>query len=217
MTEEEIIGKTKAILNEIGDEDDSVSLLSEDTVEIEDYIKQSIPEAVSLVQLNSPVRSVNRKTGEAVSSTLTPDDNGCCVLSAPDDFVDLRIIKLSEWKRACAVAYPMSSEEYLRQGNEYTRAGAYHPVVVLGNDADGNRVLLLYTATADTTVEIFTYEASYTSGEGITASETDPIALAVCYMTASLVYDIFENSSTADRLRQIALSLIPLRELPRPT
>lgn len=48
MTEQEIISKVKAILNEIGEEE-TLSLLSEDTVKIEEYIKAVIPDAVSLV------------------------------------------------------------------------------------------------------------------------------------------------------------------------
>lgn len=60
MTEQEIISKVKAILNEIGEEE-TLSLLSEDTVKIEEYIKVVIPDAVSLVQMNSPVRCVNKK------------------------------------------------------------------------------------------------------------------------------------------------------------
>ena len=51
MTEQEIISKVKAILNEIGEEE-TLSLLSEDTVKIEEYIKAVIPDAVSLVQMN---------------------------------------------------------------------------------------------------------------------------------------------------------------------
>ena len=78
MTEQEIISKVKAILNEIGEEE-TLSLLSEDTVKIEEYIKAVIPDAVSLVQMNSPVRCVNKKNGVSSDAIVTSDSEGKCL------------------------------------------------------------------------------------------------------------------------------------------
>ena len=60
MTEQEIIKKVRVIMNEAGEEA-KLSLLSEDTVNLDEYIKSSIPDAVNIVIANSPVRCVNKK------------------------------------------------------------------------------------------------------------------------------------------------------------
>ena len=43
-------------------EEQSLSLLSEDTLKLDDYIKAVIADAVSFVQSNSHVRCVNKKS-----------------------------------------------------------------------------------------------------------------------------------------------------------
>lgn len=207
MTEQEIISKTKAILNEIGEED-NLSLLSEDTVKIEEYIKSVIPDAVGLVQMNSPIRCINKKSGAVASQILSPVDGKCTVI-IPEDFVSLIAIKLACWKRVCIISYGMDSEEYKRQCNPVTMAGAYKPVCISGYDGTGKRVLMLYSAKADTKLDMFYYEAKYTQGTNLDIDANEPITSAVCYMAASLVYSIFENKVTAQELRGIALNFIP--------
>ena len=206
MTEQEIVSNTKAILNEIGEED-NLSLLSEDTVKIEEYIKSVIPDAIGLVQMNSPVRCINKKSGTITNQSLSPVDGKCTVV-VPDDYVSLIAIKLACWKRVCIVSHGMDSEEYRRQCNPVTMAGAYKPVCISGYDA-GKRVLMLYSAKADTKLEMFYYEAKYSSATGIDIDANEPIASAICYTVSSLVYSIFENKEMAQELRAIALNLIP--------
>lgn len=208
MTEQEIVDKVKAIMNEIGEEE-NLSLLSEDTVKIEEYIKSAIPDAVALVQLNSPVRCVNKKMGAVNSGNA--DSSGKCVVALPADYVTLIAIKLSEWKRACVTAYAMSSEEYKRQCNPYTKAGSNKPVCVLGYSNTGAKELWLYSVkeSGNFNVELFVYESKYDSTQGLDLENNDPIAISVCYMTASLVYSYFENKPTADEMKAVALSYIP--------
>lgn len=210
MTQTEIVAKVLALLNEISAADDTdTELLTEDTVQLEEYIISVLPEAVSLIQAASPSRAVNAKAGDSVSTTLTPDEDGVCTLTLPEDYVRLVALKLAEWKRVCVTAWPMDSEEYRRQCHPYTRAGVYKPVCILGYNADGDRVLWLYSATASTTLDIFLYEAQYNSSDGLNLEADDPLALAVCYMAAGLVYNIFENPTTSQRMRELAVSLIP--------
>ncbi len=208
MTAQEIVDKVKAIMNEIGEEE-NLTLLSEDTVKIEEYIKSAIPDAVGLVQLNSPVRCVNKKIGTSAAGTA--DSSGKCVVALPSDYVSLIAVKLAGWRRACVTAFAMNSEEYRRQCNPYTKAGSHKPVCVLGYGSTGAKELWLYSIEAGGSfnVELFAYEAKYDSSEGIDLESNDPIALAVCYMAASLVYSYFENKQTADEMKAIALSYIP--------
>lgn len=208
MTEQEIISKTKAILNEIGEEE-NFSLLSEDTVKIEEYIKSVIPDAVGIIQMNSPARCINKKHADSVNNAISPDLEGKCVVVVPNDFVSLIAIKLSNWKRACIVSYGMDSEEYKRQCNPVTMAGAYKPICINGYDNEGKRVLILYSTKVATKLEMFVYEAKYIAGAGIDIDAKETVASAVCYMAASLVYSIFENRNTAQQMKEIAVSLIP--------
>ncbi len=208
MTEQEIVSKTRAIMNEIGEEE-SLSLLSEDTIKIEEYIKSVIPDAVGIVQMNSPVRCVNKKNGLPSDKTITPNADGMCTIPLPDDYISLVAVKLSNWKRACIVSYGMDSEEYKRQCNPVTVAGTYKPVCIDGYDGEGKRILMLYSAKAQTDIETFVYEAKYTTSSGLDVDPEEPIASAVCYMAASLVYSIFENQKTAEAMKLIAINLIP--------
>lgn len=207
MTEQEIIIKIKAILNEIGEEE-NLSLLSEDTVQIEEYIKATLPDAVNLVQMNSPIRCVNKKSGPE-NNDITPNENGLCTIPVPDDFVSLIAVKLASWKRSCIVAFGINSEEYKRQCNPFTVAGSYKPMCILGYDNAGNRVLELYSSKSKTSIEMFVYEAKYSSGNGIDIDINDPIAQSICFMAASLVYSIFENKEMAQEMKTLAVNLIP--------
>lgn len=217
MTENDIITKVKAIMNEIGDEA-SLTLLAEDTVKITAYIKSAIPDAVALVQLHSPVRCVNKKeyTG---SSTMSTDSDGFIRIVLPDDYVQLIAVKLSTWKRVATIAYPYDTQEYYAQANEYTRSKDNKPVVIegykmvtSGGSTISKRTLEMTSSASAPTLEMLLYEAKYTSadtGDVLPLSATDPVALAVCYMTASLVYSYFENKNTSDEMNRIAISLIP--------
>lgn len=217
MTESEIITKVKAILNEIGEEA-SLTLLAQDTVKITEYIRSAIPDAVAYVQLHSPVRCVNKKEYSG-SSTLSTDSDGFIRIVLPDDYVQLIAVKLSTWKRVATVAYPYDTQEYYAQANEYTRSGDYKPVVVegwkmvtSGGSTAAKKTLELTSSIAAPTLEMLLYEGKYVSadsGDVLPLAATDPIALAVCYMTASLVYSYFENKNTADEMQRIATALIP--------
>lgn len=208
MTQQEIISKVRIILNEIGEEQ-TLSLLSENTLKLDDYIKSVIPEAVSFVQANSHTRCVNKK------SINTGFQNGTdyTALCIPSDFVSLIAVKLSQWRRSCIVAFTMDSEEYKQQCNQYTKTGNNKPVCVIGYHS-GTPAFLLYpkaeitdSETVDSKVDMFVYEAKYT--DGLSLDSNDPLSLAVCYMCAALVYQIFENKASSDSMQATALSLIP--------
>lgn len=208
MTEDEIVIKVRSIMNDLG-EDESLTLLSEDTVKLEEYIRRAIPDAVLLVQQNSSVRSVNAVTSAA---TVTEDaTTGFVKIDVPEDYVRMIAIKLASWDKAVSETYAYGSEQYRRQCNTVTRSGAANPIVIEGYKPDGKRVLEMYDPKKTSkSTELFVYESSYDSSKGLsTLNGNDPLAVAVCYMTASLVYRYFENTATAEELAKVSLSLIP--------
>lgn len=206
MTEQEIIKKVRVIMNEAGEEV-KLSLLSEDTVNLDEYIKSSIPDAVNIVIANSPVRCVNKKQS-AQKAVSTGSGSGYVIL--PDDFITLIAFKLNGWKRMVSVLYPITSEEYKVQCNEYTRSGVNKPMCFLNYNSSGQKILEYYSSgITSPIIDTFVYEGEYRSDEGISLSANDPLAQSICYMCASLVYSIFENEKTAKEMQTISLNLIP--------
>lgn len=197
MTETEIISKVRAIMNEIGEEA-SLSLLSEDTVKMDEYIKSVIPDAVNIIIENCPNRCVNRKT-----DTTTQVSDG--VIIKPDDYVRLIALQLTGWKRMVSLTYPIGSKQYKLQTNEFTTAGVNKPVAIDSYTAD-KQILLCYPK--ESSIALFVYEAKYNSADGLKLDSSDPVAIAVCYMCASLVYSIFENQNTAKEMRDLSLSML---------
>lgn len=207
MTEQEIITKVRAIMNEVGEEA-GLKLLSEDTVKLDEYIKCSIPDAVNIIIFNSPVRCVNKKSG--ATSRVTFSSEGTGYVTIPDDYVSLIAFKMSGWKRMVSVLHPVTSEEYKIQTNEFTRSGTHKPVCFLNYDKTGKRILEFFAVGTSTpaTIDTFVYEGRYKPEEGIDLQANDPLAASICYMCASLVYSIFENEKTAKEMQTVSLNLI---------
>lgn len=207
VTKEDIISKVRSIMNEIG-EDANTSLLDEDTIKIDEYIKSCIPEAVNLVIHSSPSKCVNPKSSSSSDIQKNADGTGSVVL--PTDFVKLIAFKMNGWKRIVTTAYPANSEQYKAQCNPLTRAGKSKPVCIINSNKQGARVLEYYSLSkTDTpTIDMFVYEAAYDEAEGLNMEKSDQMFGAVCYMTASLVYNIFENAATSEQMQKVALNLI---------
>lgn len=202
MTEQDIINKVRVILNEAGEES-SLSLLSEDTVKLSDYIKGCIGDAVTLVQQRVSPMSVNSKMVNAPAQV----SNGVGSISLPSDYVRLISVKMGKWNRPCFTAMSAESEEFKQQCNPYTRTGVNKPMCFYAIDGDG-RKLLFYPGLSGDELSYLIYEAGYSSSEGLSLDEHSPLALAVCYMTASLVYLIFENKPSSDNMAQMAAQYI---------
>lgn len=204
MTQQEIIDRVRALMNEIG-ADEEPSSLSEDSVRLGDYIAEAIPDAVSLVQKNVPAGSVNPKAANVETLSLQSNGDGTGRLLLPDDYVRLRSLKLTGWRRVCTQASTTDSPLYLAQQNENTRAGKDKPVCIEQMDANGNRVLEYYSQnlTGVPVLEHFVYEARYNPNDGVRGK--NPLFLsAICYICASLVYMMFENKASAEAMMSLA-------------
>lgn len=201
MTSQEIINKVRIIMNEAG-EDEKLNLLNEDTVKLDMYIESVIPDAVNLILLLSPVNHINIS-----KSTLSIQNvDGVGIISLPQDFLKLVVVKLREWKRSVFVAYPLGSEDYKIQHNPVTRSGVNKPSCALSYNADG-AIIECYPSG---TMECFSYikSATNSNNKGLDIVK-DNLHLPVCYMCASLVYNIFEMPQIGDKMKSIAIELIP--------
>lgn len=208
VSQERIVEKVREIMNEAGENavQPDAGFLSEDTLSLDKYIVSCIPDAVLMVITNSS-RCVNPKENSSVSVVQEAGENYGHIV-CPDDFVTLVALKMKGWKRIVSKTYGTDSETYRAQCNEATRAGTYKPVGILTVDAQGKKVIEYYSVKAEHQVEMFVYEASYNEEEGLNMNESDSAFAAICYMTASLVYSIFENPDTAKQMQVIAINLL---------
>lgn len=190
-----IINKTSELMNEAGI-DDAPGLLSEDTIELPRYIQSVIPDAINIIARVAPLEYLNAVDCKVEIS----HEEGYSVIELPKDFSRLSSLKLAGWKRCVHSIYPLGSEMYAIQHNEYTTAGVNKPVCVFASHnalecfPKGKLIHFFYVKTA-------------VDANSIDILRED-VHIALCYMCASLVYEIFENANTSDRLKSVALNLL---------
>lgn len=200
MTRDGVIAKVRAIMNEIGAEE-NLSLLSEDTVRLSEYISSVIPDAISMIVLVAPIRHLNVSSQAGATSVI----NGISTFPLPSDFIRFISLKLDSWKRAVHIVHPSGSDTYKAQHNPVTRAGANKPVCSFSYSGSGN----VLECSPSGKLEYFFYIKSVSSGANLQDAVKESLEIPVCYMCAYLVYNIFEMAETAERMKTIALELIP--------
>ena len=200
MTLSELKLKVRAILNESG-EDESFTLISVDTVKLDDYIASVISDAISFV-LNQKIPRVYLPIGSV--SSVTSSEDGCSIVSVPTDYVRFDACRLSGWKRE---VQELGGElEYKINHNPITRAGVNKPACVMANNASGKVIECFPSGTL--------VYFRYIKGVGA-LQDTDQIPLndrimpSVCYAAAYLVYSIFENQTSSERMKAISIELLP--------
>lgn len=202
MTLAEVKLKIRTILNETGSED-SFSLISVDTVKLDDYIKSVIPDAVRFVtsqnipDLYLPV--------ESVSSATVNSEDGCSVVAVPSNFMRFLSCRFSGWKRE--VQEIGDNEAYKANHNPITRAGVNKPECVYANTSSGKVIECFPSGT----LSYFRYvkSVSIPTNDSEELSVSDRILESICYAAAYLVYSIFENVTAAEAMKKISLELLP--------
>lgn len=185
MSEDEIIKKVRAILNEHGG-DDAISIAT-DRVLLKDYIKSAIPDAV--VMLAQKGYRVNVCDFGYIN-------DGRIAIS--EKFISLLCLKLDTWKKAVNRIVEVGSPEYLMAMNEFTKPGPNSPVCFRENDT------LVCLPMGN--IGIGAYNGTFDSAEGITAEPKE--ATAVCYMTAALVLGMFGDDNGKQRLSDISMNIL---------
>lgn len=196
----DITKKVRVIMNEAGEEE-SFHLLSEDTVKLNMYIESVIPDAINLVMSVAPLRHLNTSL---VSSATNSGE--CSRIELPADFLRLAAVKLKSWKRAVDIAYPFGGEEYKIQHNQITRSGVNKPSCVFAYSAHG--VVVECFPAGELEYCHYVKSAALDRDKGVNLIK-DELFTSVCYMCASLVYSIFENANTSEKLKVIAIESIP--------
>lgn len=203
MTKQGIIDKTKAIMNEIGDAE-NLSLLSEDTVKLDEYIESVIPDAINIIANTDGVSTALLNVGNAASGGTISD--GCTIVTLPTDYLKFISLRLNGWKREVQSVSAFGSEDYKIQHNPVTRSGVNKPSCVLAHTGGG----LCIECFPSGTLQYFNYVKSATDASDSTlAKYGDALMAAICYACAYLVYNIFEMPATAEQMLKIAIQVLP--------
>lgn len=204
IAESVLVDKVRTLLNEAGGES-GVSLITDDTLLLDKYITELLPEAVLFVQMNRTRGVLNGKNFANGEVSVTGEGKGVIVL--PEDYVRLVSLKLDVWKKPCFVTSQIDSPAENAQHNKYTQAGKYSPVCVEVPTDDAMQ-LNVYPVTAGTTpeVEYLIYEARYDGSKGLT-TKNDFLIQAVAYQCAGLVCNVFEKYNAANSFLGLAAAL----------
>lgn len=204
IAESVLVDKVRTLLNEVRGES-GVSLITDDTLLLDKYIAELLPEAVLFVQLNRARGVVNGKLYADCNVSITNDGKGVILL--PEDYVRLVSLKLDIWKKPCFAASESDSPANNAQQNRYMQAGKCSPVCVEQPTEDSMQ-LNVYPVTADPApnVEYLIYEARYDSSKGL-ATKNDFLVQAVAYQCAALVCNVFEKYDAASSFLNFAAAL----------
>ena len=127
------------------------------------------------------------------------------IFSLPTDYSRLAALKLTTWKRPVFKTVNHESNDYKAQSNPLTASGVSKPCCATGFNSSGATMECYPSGT----IEYFYYIKSINTADEAVQVIKDGLNDSLCYMCASLVYDIFENQQTAERMKATAISLIP--------
>ena len=180
-------------MNEAGGEE-SLALLSEDTVKLDVYINSVIPDAANLLYASAPHHLIPAKNA---SGSI----NSSGIVSIPSDFLRFHSLKLSSWKRGTAQVHAMDSEEYKRMHYATTTAGENKPRCVF----EGASQIKCFPPSG--ALDYFYYVAKCNDVDEALGMPSS-LAPSLPYMCAALVYDIFEMGAQSDRMKSLAIELV---------
>ena len=106
---------------------------------------------------------------EILTGPVSIDIDGVVTLRLPPDFLRLKVVKMSDWKRAVKELIPSDSETARCQGSRWegVRGSADRPVAILDYDSGGN-CLKLYSSAQDATLDYgFYVKTPEFSSEGV--------------------------------------------------
>lgn len=199
MTAQDITTKVRAIMNEAG-ADETLTLLSEDTVKLDTYIESVIPDASNLVLSVAPVRYINTKSASPATAIVA----GSTFISLPEDFSRLAYVQLATWTRAVSDVLLLNSIEYKVAKNQFTKPGVNKPLCFFSYNGADEALECIPSSTLSQFIYVPTIS---TSAEAVTVLKQE-LFLPVCYMAASLVYNIFENQPMSNNMKAVVTDLL---------
>ena len=205
ITTEELIRKVRYLINETED-DNGVSLITDDIRSINDTIMELLPQAVALVQKQRNGRYVNVKTVLSDSDALCESADGFMAVALPSDFADIVSVRLDSWKIPCVEISSFNSAEALYKFDKGRVPVSSKPACVEDVTGNGQRIIKLYPSEESDTLNHFVYEAQFDVAEGLNMCDNS-MADAVSYVCAALLYNVFERYDAAKSFMSLATAL----------
>lgn len=204
IAESVLVDKVRTLLNEARGEE-GVSLITDDTLLLDRYIADLLPEAVTFIQMNRSNGVVNGKSLTGGSVVVTDDGKG--VIALPEDYVRLVSLKLDNWRKPCYAVADTDSFTDSVQHDKYMRAGVFSPVCIeRATDEGVNLDVFPVADDAVPVVEYLIYEARYDGSKGL-ATKSNFLTQAVAYQCAGLMCNVFEKYDAANSFLALAAAL----------
>jgi len=182
MTRDEIINRVKVEMDELTPFDGGliVSAGNEMSKPIDAYIEEILDDCAEDLILMAPIHLLSLKSFSGTISVA----GGVASITIPSDFLALGYIKFPEWERQVNTTIKETDPLYLRQMNQYTRAGISKPVVAIRSGK-----LECYSITSEDGTGIdFKYKAKV-----VAEQLPDRLMMALVYLTAAKMFKIFER------------------------
>jgi hypothetical protein len=225
---DDIIKEVRIAIDEIAKDNDDDFMQDQDT-----EIRYAILAAANQVLLEAPAGflrpepvTVGANNDYDAAQTQFTDGHGSVVL--PDNFLKLFEFKLISWQSSVRELMDPGSQEAKMQASTWSRGTPQKPKAMLTTDANGNRVLMYWTAgrytqppsSATNNVFNHTIEAFYyiptaeivdvTPSDGTAAVQTLKVALTdsaennLIYRAAALFLEGKKEKDLSERMRQLS-------------
>ena len=173
-----------------------------DSVGIDHYIKEKIPEAVVKVFAAAPSYLLEQ-TDMREQLVPKPYQDGSGEVVLPDDMLKMTLFRMHGWKRPVTDFLHDTHPVAELQNNIYSRGGAAKPVAVITHNGEGNRVLRYYSLPPETRIHKIE-EALYVKLPDLShPGEINEVLLpSVTYLAAAMVYEITGEAARAAIMNQ---------------
>lgn len=206
MTKEDIIAKTRAIIDELADLGNGGVTGDENEENLINVISANMPYAYSWLLQNVSVEMLDNSVISSFSipiksESVTLEKNNVVRVELPNDFIRIVSARLSSWAYSPTPVNEFSQTALMQQGRT-TMGSPDMPAVVLYL-IDGKKYLRMYTAESDE--DIVNYQIVKTTTDNNEYPITSGIEKAFIYYLAYLTLTSFRDPS-AQNFYAIAVS-----------
>lgn len=197
-----LVGLVKINMEESQEGYGTLPLPEVDSLGIDHYIKEKIPEAVVKVFMAAPSYLLEQTD---MKKQLVPKQNqdGSGEIVLPADMLKMTLFKMQGWKRPVTRFLNENHPAAELQNNIYTMGGVSKPAAVITHNSNGDKVLRYYSLPPEVRVHKIE-EALYVKLPDFSVPvEINEILLpSVTYSAAAMVYEITGEKERAVIMNQ---------------
>lgn len=213
---EDVIKEVRVALDENCQSTALLALEDNDTLELNDIIRQKILHAIRMVVENAPADMLDEGVDFA-DSTLNWESEvqgkGMAWIKLPDDFLRLVVFRMTDWQRPVLMPIKDTDSRYFLQKSKFAgvRGGVEKPVCAITTYPEG-KVMECYSSKGGSDVKIKV--AKYISMPTIEDEQVnicDKLYMSVIYTAAALTAMTYKDA-VADALFKVANEFIKYHE-----